>query len=280
MQGNLPGIGAQQREFAGFDFERFLPALQPASTIEARHTVGMLDAITAADLHERVGDGLPETLEEVIQAYGHRYFKLKVGGQTAADLARLEAIAAVLDRSTRALLRFAGRQRAVFRCARASPNWWTGIRARPALARLWNSILFIEQPIARKLALDADLRAADLGKPVIIDESDGELDTFAQARERGYAGRFVQDLQGPLQVDPQRRALRAVERAGRRGALLHVGRRPDDAGRPVGAAGPGAGQPAGHPPCGAQRPPLRQRHGGAAGEAEQQAFLAGASRCV
>ena len=47
MQGNLPGIGGQQREFAGFDFEQFLPALQPSSTIEARHTVGMLDAITA-----------------------------------------------------------------------------------------------------------------------------------------------------------------------------------------------------------------------------------------
>ena len=48
-----------------------------------------------------------------------------------------------------------------------------------------------------------------MGKPVIIDESDGELDTFVRARERGYAGRLVQDLQGPLQVDPQRRALRA-----------------------------------------------------------------------
>jgi len=53
---------------------------------------------------------------------------------------------------------------------------------------MWSSILFIEQPIARKLALDADLRGTDLGKPVIIDESDGELDSFVQARERGYAG--------------------------------------------------------------------------------------------
>ena len=62
------------------------------------------------------------------------------------------------------------------------------IRGRPALQRLWASTLFIEQPIARKLALDIDLRTAGLGKPVIIDESDGELDTFVRARERGYAG--------------------------------------------------------------------------------------------
>jgi hypothetical protein len=53
---------------------------------------------------------------------------------------------------------------------------------------MWDSILFIEQPIARKLALDIDLRTADLGKPVIVDESDGELESFVQARARGYAG--------------------------------------------------------------------------------------------
>jgi len=187
MQGNLPGMGGQQREFASFDFDRFLPALQPSNAIEARHTVGMLDAITAADLGERVGDGLPETLEEVIQAYGHRYFKLKVGGQTAADLARLESIAAVLDRLPQPyFVSLDGNEQ--YSDAQGLAELVEGIRARPALARLWNCILFIEQPIARKLALETDLRTADLGKPVIIDESDGELDTFALARERGYLG--------------------------------------------------------------------------------------------
>jgi hypothetical protein len=98
LQANLPGIGAERPEFSAFDFDKFLCGLQPSADIEARHTVGMVDAITAKDLGERVNDGLPETLEEVVQAYGHRYFKLKVGGKLAADLARLEAIAAVLDR--------------------------------------------------------------------------------------------------------------------------------------------------------------------------------------
>ena len=63
-----------------------------------------------------------------------------------------------------------------------------GIRACPALKRLWDSILFIEQPITRKLALATDVRGAELGKPVIIDESDGELDSFVAARAQGYAG--------------------------------------------------------------------------------------------
>ncbi len=187
LQANLAGIGAARPEFGAFDFDRFLASLQPGRSIEARHTVGMVDAITAADLVERVGDGLPETLEEVIAAWGHRYFKLKVGGQIAADLARLEAIAAVLDRLPEPyFVSLDGNEQ--YSDAQGVAELTAAMRVRPALARLWNSILFIEQPIARKLALDTDLRQASLGKPVIIDESDGELDTFVQARERGYLG--------------------------------------------------------------------------------------------
>jgi hypothetical protein len=57
-----------------------------------------------------------------------------------------------------------------------------------ALARLLKSILFIEQPIARKSALEVDVRAIAAIKPVIVDESDGELDAFVRARARGYSG--------------------------------------------------------------------------------------------
>ena len=52
----------------------------------------------APDNKSAVNDGLPETLEEVIARYGHRWFKLKVGGDAKADVERLSAIAAVLDR--------------------------------------------------------------------------------------------------------------------------------------------------------------------------------------
>ena len=187
MQSNAPGMGRARPEFEGLDLPAFLAGLAPASTIEARHTVGLLDAITAADLGHRVDDGLPETLEEVVQVCGHRYFKLKVGGQVAADLARLEAIAAVLDRQAGPYFAsLDGNEQ--YEDADGVAELVAGIRGRPALARLWDSILFIEQPIARKLALQADLRGTNLGKPVIIDESDGELDTFVRARERGYAG--------------------------------------------------------------------------------------------
>ena len=187
MQANLPGMGGAHPQFASLDFDAFLAALQPAATIHARHTVGLLDAITAADQKERVGDGLPETLEEVIAAYGHRYFKLKVAGQVQADLARLEAIAAVLDRADAPYFAsLDGNEQ--YESAEGVLELVRGIRATPRLQRLWQSILFIEQPIARKLALAVDLGQSDCGKPVIIDESDGALDSFVQARARGYAG--------------------------------------------------------------------------------------------
>ncbi len=187
MQANLAGIGARHGAFAAFDWAAFLRKRAPAPSIAARHTVGLVDAITAADLAQPVGDGLPETLEQVVAHYGHRHFKLKVGGHIDADLERLAAIAAVLDRD-------AGDYRATldgneqYADAAGVVELLERLRAQPRLARLYGAIRFVEQPIARKTALDVDVRDIAALKPVIVDESDGELDAFVQARARGYTG--------------------------------------------------------------------------------------------
>lgn len=187
MQGNLVGLGSAHPAFAGFAWEAFLATLRPAATIAARHTVGLVDAITAADLRDPVGDGLPETLEQVLAQYGHRHFKLKVGGQVDADVARLAAIAAVLDRlAGEVLVSLDGNEQ--YADAPGVLELLERIRDTPALSRLWRSIAFVEQPITRARALEVDVRAIAALKPVIVDESDGDLDAFVRARERGYAG--------------------------------------------------------------------------------------------
>lgn len=187
LQANLPGLGPRHASFGGIDWPAFLARLAPAPDIEARHTVGMVDAITAADLQHPVGDGLPETLEQVVARYGHRYFKLKVGGQVEADLARLAAIAAVLDRSAgEYFVSLDGNEQ--YADAEGVLALLDRMRQTPALARLLRSILFIEQPIARKSALETDVRALAAVRPVIVDESDGTLDAFVQARACGYTG--------------------------------------------------------------------------------------------
>jgi hypothetical protein len=98
VRDNRLGISATLTpDLAGFALDKFLGALAPADVIFARHTVGLLDALREVDVKDRLNDGLPESLEAVIAAYGQRYFKLKVGGNLDADTERLAQIASVLD---------------------------------------------------------------------------------------------------------------------------------------------------------------------------------------
>jgi hypothetical protein len=176
-------------ELADFALGAFLRQLQPAPAIAARHTVGLIDALTAADLAtaQRLNDGLPETLEEAIAAYGHRYFKLKVAGQVGADVERLARIADVLDRTVphyKATLD--GNEQ--YEHVDAVVELWRRIGEEPRLARLKAAILFIEQPIARARALAEPVRALARQVPMEIDESDVDMGAFPRARALGYGG--------------------------------------------------------------------------------------------
>ena len=120
-------------------------------------------------------------------AYGQRYFKLKVGGKVAEDIERLAAIAAVLDRVPEAYFAsLDGNEQ--YESIEGAAELWSRMQAEPRLRRLVASILFIEQPINRKYALAKDVSALSRDKPVIIDESDADLDVFPRARALGYAG--------------------------------------------------------------------------------------------
>jgi L-alanine-DL-glutamate epimerase-like enolase superfamily enzyme len=179
---NAPGIA-----FPDLDMPRFLAGLQPRHEIAARHTVGLVDPITSADNTNPVGDGLPETLEEVITRYAHRWFKLKVGGDVQADVERLRAIASVLDRIPGDYhASFDGNEQ--YEDVQGVLELWRRIREEPRLERLASNVVFIEQPIKRHKALAADISALAAEKPVIIDESDDSLDAFPRAKALGYRG--------------------------------------------------------------------------------------------
>jgi hypothetical protein len=190
VKANLVGIEAgllpkHLADLAGFDMPRFLAQLAPAETIAARHTVGLVDTIGG---HPRqVGDGLPESLEEVVAAYGHSYFKLKIGGNAEADLKRLIEIASVLDTLAAPYhVSLDGNEQ--YNDITALLDLWQQMQAAPALKRLVASILFIEQPVTRAHALDTDVSRLSQVKPVIIDESDDGFNAFPRARALGYAG--------------------------------------------------------------------------------------------
>lgn len=196
---NLLGIAATDLtpDLAGFDMGGFLGGLRMAPSIELRHTVGLVDPIAAADQKpgERVKDGLPETLEEVVRHYRGRYYKLKVGGNVAADVARLTRIAEVLDRDLpeyRATLD--GNEQ--YDSVEGIAELWRRMRETPALARLVCSILFVEQPIKRAVALSRPVAALAAEIPLEIDESDGELSSFPAAIALGYTGVSSKNCKG------------------------------------------------------------------------------------
>lgn len=174
----------------------------PPATLAVRHTVGLADPITAADLPAEGGpdDGLPRTLEEYVALHGLRYFKLKVGGDPGQDLDRLRRIAAVVDRLVPGpyVVTLDGNEQyaSIAQLRELTDAVW----GTPALHRLARGLAFIEQPLDRAAALDPEATRGldELSRrvPLIIDESDGDLDAFARAVALGYRGVSSKNCKG------------------------------------------------------------------------------------
>jgi hypothetical protein len=175
-------------ELGRFDFNSFLEGLKPSKRIHSRHTVGLSDPISAADQGaEKVDDGLPETLEEVISFYGITFFKLKVCGEIDTDLARLRKIASVLDRMLeRYYVTLDGNEQ--YQEIGEVEELWKRISEDPRLGRFSEAVLLIEQPLSRTVAFEQDVSELSRFRPVIIDESDFDLDAFPKAKYLGYRG--------------------------------------------------------------------------------------------
>lgn len=191
IQANLPKIEgvAILPELADFDFNSFLGSLNPANTIYVRHTVGLLDPIALEDLPdpEPFNDGLPETLEDIVRFYGSRYFKIKISGDVEADIRRLAEITRVLTASCPEFFAtLDGNEQ--YQSPEHFQEFWSRIKETPGLEPLVKSLLFIEQPIHRDFTMDRSVAAISAEIPVIIDESDCDLDAFPRARGFGYKG--------------------------------------------------------------------------------------------
>jgi len=175
------------------DIQGILAQLTPSKMLEARHTVGLVDPLDTN--LEPVADGLPETLEQVIETYGHRYFKIKVNGDQEADIARLKAISKILDHCCDDYkVTLDGNEQ--FRDADHFLKFYEKMASNDALRSFSSKILYLEQPIARATALSKDISAISSRCPVIIDESDSSLDAFPRAVELGYRGVSTKSCKG------------------------------------------------------------------------------------
>ena len=160
----------------GWNWPDWLAKLRPLRRIEARHTVGLLDELEAARFGD---DGLPISLRAVIDCYGHRSFKIKLGGDPSSDLQRLREVLAVLDASV-----------GDYRYTVDGNEQYANVDALNELLAGLNPIkppLYIEQPVPRELSFATALPTNPIA-PLLLDEADGTLDAFPQGRVLGWTG--------------------------------------------------------------------------------------------
>lgn len=193
-------LGAMHPELAGRTTREFLPA-QSLRRVIARHTVGLADALTADDLAAAPlpEDGLPRTLEEIIRTYGLTHFKIKLSGDVEKDRVRLRRIAEVIGREARAC-HFTLDGNENFHTVAPFRALWEELHADPALAQFLKGLIFVEQPFYRGVALSdalgAELLAWPERPPIIIDESDAEIESLPRALANGYAGTSHKNCKG------------------------------------------------------------------------------------
>jgi hypothetical protein len=199
---NLLGIdlGAVYGELAPYDPADLLPA-EPNRSTAVRHTVGLGDPLTAADVTaDRPDDGLPLTLAEYVRTDGVDHFKLKLSADRERDATRLARVADTLADLGVEEYRCTVDANEGYESAAAFKRQWTAHAADPELSDLFDHLAYVEQPLPRDEALTPETEAvfsnwAD-APPIIIDESDGRVDDAARALRHGYAGTSHKNCKG------------------------------------------------------------------------------------
>jgi hypothetical protein len=189
----LSFFAALEGNLLGMETAQVIPE-KPLDVIACRHTVGLGDPLTIGEIapQERLEDGLPQALEEDIEFYGLRYFKVKLSGDIEQDVERLSRVAALLSQRCRSGYSVSLDGNEQYHDAAGVLALFEALKRMPYGTGFLSSVLFIEQPFPRAAALDADTGAgiAEVSKvkPVIIDESDERLDSFERAVQLGYRG--------------------------------------------------------------------------------------------
>ncbi|MCP4092449.1 MAG: mandelate racemase [Planctomycetes bacterium] len=193
--------GVVHEELKDWDLAAEL-AEAPAASIQLRHTVGLLDALTNEELEPAMApaDGLPNSLEEDVQRYGLQWFKIKVAGRGQEDVDRLLAIAKVLKDNGIEEPRFTLDGNEQYADMQQLAGLLQSVNATPEGAAFLRGLAFIEQPLSRDHTFDPsrhqDFDAVKAFAPVIIDEADFGTWAFLDAIQLGYQGISIKACKG------------------------------------------------------------------------------------
>lgn len=193
-------------DLAAQDFAAALQTIRAPDRLRLRHTIGF-DAPLTDRPADAPTDGLPVTLTDVMARTGITAWKIKLKGDPDADAARLAELQRVLGGQMDSGVTLDANEQYTPQNFRLLLD---RLRARD-LADIAGRVRFFEQPFAREIALQTP---NDFGVPIVIDESDDELDAFAHALDLGWSGSSIKSCKGVL------RALVNMARARVAGALL------------------------------------------------------------
>ena len=194
-------LGRIHPELSGRSVRTLLPP-QPLGMVLVRQTIGLLDPIAESDIKadERLQDGLPQSLEASARLYGLRHFKLKLSGKVEADLARMQDVAGLLDVIGPDDFAFSLDGNEQFDTMDRWREFWTQLTGREELRAFLKRLLFVEQPLARSVALGPEvgetLTSWPEAPPMIIDESDAVLEDLPRALALGYSGTSHKNCKG------------------------------------------------------------------------------------
>ncbi len=178
---------------------------QPKPNMPLYHLVGALDPLTDADIEERLNDGLPETLPEWIVADGLTHLKIKLNGDNLDwDVARVLAIDKVTAETQAKRGVDTWHYSADFNETCQNVEYLLAFlnRIQESESAAFQRLAYIEQPTDRDLKAHPENKmhkAAEI-KPVVIDESLTDFETFLLAREQGYSGVALKACKGQSQA--------------------------------------------------------------------------------
>ncbi|MBM3890816.1 MAG: hypothetical protein FJ388_17030 [Verrucomicrobia bacterium] len=196
--------GSLRHSFAGEYLDRY-SLRRPKPRMPLYHLIGALDALTDADVKERLNDGLPNTLGEWIEKDQLTHLKIKLNGDNADwDINRILAIERVTaeTQARRGVARWVYSLDFNEQCRNVEYLLEVLRRVQEGNAAAFDRVAYVEQPTARDLKAHPEnkMHAAAKLKPVVIDESLVDYETFLLAREQGYSGVALKACKGQSQA--------------------------------------------------------------------------------
>jgi L-alanine-DL-glutamate epimerase-like enolase superfamily enzyme len=195
--------------FQGETLDRYVTR-EPKPRLPLYHLIGALDPLTAADVRQRLNDGLPETLEEWIPYNGLTHLKIKLNGDDLGwDVGRVVTVDRVAEpvQRRRGALRWCYSLDFNERCPHVDYLLEFLRRLKEQAPAGFERIQYIEQPTARDLKrwdgsperARMDMQQASRLKPVVIDESLIDLESLQLAQDLGYTGAALKACKGQSQ---------------------------------------------------------------------------------